>query len=942
MNLHPLSNVVLFLFILIKLTPSISNPSHFAGDVSINCGSKGTSSADNGREWIGDIQPKSSSVLQMKGSSTISTVIPNLISSDPVPHETARISNTQFSYEFHVSPGQKIIRLHFNPTSYKGFKGLDDLFTVETGPFTLLSNFSASLTAEALKVDSFAKEFCLNIQENQQLNMIFSPESSRSLDTYAFINGIEIFSVPPSISYFEGGYVGFQLVGEKYLVYFDYNTALEILHRVEIKQNYVQSDGNYDHMFPNRASRIANKINNNTWKMPVDMGFKYLIRRDYMVMVSGNKKEGKRDILISLKSHVDLIGAHAFFSGFEIFKLSNSDNSLVSPNPLPLTRESPSHIVQTLFVLRFKRNAIATVAISIISFLCIVVHKLLKIQEANTDEEGNNPKAIGEGSFDTLVIGRGGFGKVYKGHIDKEQIAVAIKMLKSSSRQGAHEFLTEIETLSELRHVNLVPLIGYCNEQREMILVYEYMPCGTLADHIYKLERENNTRSSLTWKQFLDICIEAGRGLDYLHTGHGVIHRDVKASNILLDENFIAKAHGYLNPNYYRTHKLTRKSDTYAFGVVLLEVLCRRPVVDLMVPQDERVLSVWARDKINKGEADQIVSISMRGEMSPNCLKTFIGVAQRCLSDEPKNRPTMCQVVSQLELAFEQSLEIATTISDESSVQTGQPTIFSTAVQNFTLPPNEQTNSNVVTAQLPHDDKYGSLVQTRQPTVFSTAVHNFTPRPNEQTNGNVVIAQLPLKENESPSLSELDLGTSTPATSESCPASGLCRRFSLEEIKTAIGNLDKNFLNGTGESDDVYKGFIEGGATTVVIKRLNPRLSYTREFLDKIDMASKLRHPHVVSPIGYCDEGGEMLLVYDYMPRGSLYHHLYITKNPPLTWKQRLQICVGAARGSHYLNINCNEYRNIPHIVTLRKILLDEKWVAKVLLAPSYIREKKV
>ncbi|KAL7147673.1 hypothetical protein ABFS83_06G123000 [Erythranthe nasuta] len=203
MNLHTLSNVVLFFFILIKLTTSISNPSHFAGDVSINYGSKGTSSADNGREWIGDIQPKSSSVLQMKVSSTTSTVIPNLISANPVPHETARISKTLFSYEFHVSLGQKIIRLHFNPTSYHCFKGFNDLFTVETCPFTMLNNFRASLTAEALKVDSFAKELCLNIQENQQLNMIFSHENSRSLDTYAFINDIEIFSIPPRISYFE-------------------------------------------------------------------------------------------------------------------------------------------------------------------------------------------------------------------------------------------------------------------------------------------------------------------------------------------------------------------------------------------------------------------------------------------------------------------------------------------------------------------------------------------------------------------------------------------------------------------------------------------------------------------------------------------------------------------------------------------------------------------
>ncbi|XP_057771172.1 putative receptor-like protein kinase At5g39000 [Salvia miltiorrhiza] len=140
-----------------------------------------------------------------------------------------------------------------------------------------------------------------------------------------------------------------------------------------------------------------------------------------------------------------------------------------------------------------------------------------------------------------LVIGRGGFGKVYKGLIDNGQTTVAVKRLKLSSRQGAHEFLTEIETLSQLRHINLVSLFGYCSELREMILAYEHMVCGTLADHLYKLGRYNSNHSSLIWKQRLNICVGAARGLDYLHTGHRVIHRDIKASNILLDENFVAK-----------------------------------------------------------------------------------------------------------------------------------------------------------------------------------------------------------------------------------------------------------------------------------------------------------------------------------------------------------------------------------------------------------------
>ncbi|GKB89723.1 kinase RLK-Pelle-CrRLK1L-1 family protein [Tanacetum coccineum] len=167
------------------------------------------------------------------------------------------------------------------------------------------------------------------------------------------------------------------------------------------------------------------------------------------------------------------------------------------------------------------------------------------------------------------------------------------------SNQGAHEFEAEVKILSKLRHGNLVSLIGYCNEGKDMCLVYEFMPNGTLEDHLHK----GDTRTELSWPQRLKICIGAVRGLDYLHTGtstqHGVIHRDVKSSNILLDANFAAKisdfglakvgpinqtqtyvstrvkgTFGYMDPYYFNSGKLTRKSNVYAFGVVLFEVLC--------------------------------------------------------------------------------------------------------------------------------------------------------------------------------------------------------------------------------------------------------------------------------------------------------------------------------------------------------------------------------
>ncbi|XP_057808777.1 receptor-like protein kinase ANXUR1 [Salvia miltiorrhiza] len=267
---------------------------------------------------------------------------------------------------------------------------------------------------------------------------------------------------------------------------------------------------------------------------------------------------------------------------------------------------------------------------------------------------------------DAHLIGRGGFGSVYKGLLDG-RVAVAIKRLAAKSNQGEREFLTEIETLTKLRHRNLVSLIGYCSEQGEMLLLYDYMANGTLADY----------RSSLTWEQRLYICIGAARGLDYLHNGSSIVHRDVKSTNILLDEDFVARvsdfglakqlgpgasshvsasvkgSFGYFDPSYFTTGRLTRKSDVYAFGVVLLEVLSGRAAVDHSLAEDELCLTMWAHEKISKGKAEQIVASNLRSEISQDCLKTFIQLVERCLHHNPMKRPTMTQTVVQLELALE-------------------------------------------------------------------------------------------------------------------------------------------------------------------------------------------------------------------------------------------------------------------------------------------------
>ena len=277
-----------------------------------------------------------------------------------------------------------------------------------------------------------------------------------------------------------------------------------------------------------------------------------------------------------------------------------------------------------------------------------------------------------------LMIGKGGFGKVYRGTL-RDGKKVAVKRSQPGQGQGFYEFQTEIIVLTKIRHRHLVPLIGYCDERREMILVYEFMENGTLQDLLYDSNEDCSTsspRSELSWEQRLDICIASAMGLDYLHRGAGIIHRDVKSTNILLDENYVAKvadfglsksgdadqthfstdvkgSFGYLDPEYFRCMQLTDKSDVYSFGVVLLEVLCSRPAIKRSVPREEMNLAEWAISWQKKGELEKIVDPFLVGKINPNSLRKFGETAEKCLRDSGADRPTMREVVWDLRYALD-------------------------------------------------------------------------------------------------------------------------------------------------------------------------------------------------------------------------------------------------------------------------------------------------
>ncbi|KAG7995127.1 hypothetical protein I3843_01G092000 [Carya illinoinensis] len=279
-----------------------------------------------------------------------------------------------------------------------------------------------------------------------------------------------------------------------------------------------------------------------------------------------------------------------------------------------------------------------------------------------------------------LLIGEGGFGKVYKGTL-KNGTKVAVKRSDPRHGQGLEEFQTEIMVLSRIHHRHLVSLIGYCDEHREMILVYEFMENGILRDHLYHLDdnfRKSTSVSKLSWEQRLKICIGAAKGLHYLHTGPsgGIIHRDMKPTNILLDKHYVAKvadfeisksglpdqdnftmgvkgSFGYLDPEYIKTLHLTEKSDVYSFGVVLLEVLCARPAIIPSSRLDEVNLAEWGMLWQKKGQLEKIIDPMLVGNIKPSSLRIFGDTAEMCLKAFSIERPTMQDVLYYLNYALQ-------------------------------------------------------------------------------------------------------------------------------------------------------------------------------------------------------------------------------------------------------------------------------------------------
>ncbi|CAA7410701.1 unnamed protein product [Spirodela intermedia] len=278
------------------------------------------------------------------------------------------------------------------------------------------------------------------------------------------------------------------------------------------------------------------------------------------------------------------------------------------------------------------------------------------------------------------LIGEGGFGKVFKGWVNERTLSparsrtgtvVAVKKISPESMQGLEEWQSEVNFLGRLSHPNLVRLLGYCWEDTELLLVYEFMTRGSLENQLFR----TGPVQPLGWSLRMKILIGAARGLAFLHASDKqVIYRDFKAANILLDSNYNAKisdfglakngptggdshvttrimgTYGYAAPEYVATGHLYVKSDVYGFGVVLLEMLTGKRAIDTRRPRGQHQLVEWAKPHLHdRRTLAQIMDRRMDGQYSTKAAVRAAQLTLRCLAAEPKSRPSMAEVADALE-----------------------------------------------------------------------------------------------------------------------------------------------------------------------------------------------------------------------------------------------------------------------------------------------------
>ncbi|XP_047947748.1 receptor like protein kinase S.2 [Salvia hispanica] len=557
---------------------------------------------------------------------------------------------------------------------------------------------------------------------------------------------------------------------------------------------------------------------------------------------------------------------------------------------------------------------------------------------------GENPRIfsyselyVGSNGFDAAeVLGSGGFGRVYRATLPSDGSVVAVKCLTERGERFEKTFMAELVAVAHLRHRNLVRLRGWCIHDEQLLLVYDYMPNRSLDRVLFKKPEKNGDSAPLSWETRKKIVNGLAAALYYLHEKleTQIIHRDVKASNVMLDSNFNARLGdfglarwlehdlaykpktppivknrqfrlvestriggtiGYLPPeSFQKRSTATAKADVFSFGIVVLELVSGRRAVDLTYPDDHIILLDWIRRLSDEEKLVQAGDSRLSDRSSKlSEMELLLRLGLMCTLHDPQSRPSMKWVVEVL------SGNIYGKLPELPSFQTHPLYISLTSSSNTSNTSMSNTGSRTSSATT--TAFYSSdFVTANAETIYITAESD---RSSIKTCGGGNGKCFPLVE--------------TP------------RVFTYEEIVSATNNFSDSRRVAEVDFGTAYRGFLEG-QRHVIVKRLGMKTcpALRMRFANEFKNMGRLRHRNLIQLRGWCTEQGEMLVVYDYsasrLLSNVLFHH--DDRNhwqSKLRWRQRYNVIKSLASAVCYLHEEWDEqviHRNI----TSSAIILDQ------------------